>query len=164
MTLSSLAPQDQLNYVNQLLAALQETQANTGCPHWLLIDEAHYFFQAQSPCLKYLNTPTASVCFVTYRPSLLASEVYGTIGAHIITSTKVEEERYFVTKILQAHDHLQIAVHDALDRVEPLHAGLLMVNSVDSPLGSVHSRETCDGARASRSQIRGYASALRQGV
>jgi hypothetical protein len=38
----------------------------------------------------------------------MASEVYGTIGAHIITSTKVEEERYFVTKILQAHYHLQI--------------------------------------------------------
>jgi hypothetical protein len=62
----------------------------------------NYFFKSNSPCLKYLNSPTGSLCLVTYRPSLLDSEVYNTIGAYIITSTKVEEERYFVTQILQA--------------------------------------------------------------
>jgi hydroxymethylpyrimidine pyrophosphatase-like HAD family hydrolase len=133
LVLSSLAPNEQLSYVDQLLAALQEIRAGTGCPHWVMIDEAHYFFQAQSSSLKYLGSPTGNFCLVTYRPSLLANEVYGASAAHIFTSTKVEEERYFVTKILQAHDHLHIPVHEALDRLEPLRAGLLMPNSGKTP-------------------------------
>ena len=44
LTLSSLTPGEQLNYVDQLLAALQQTRESTGCPHWIVIDEAHYFF------------------------------------------------------------------------------------------------------------------------
>ena len=129
LTLSSLAPGEQLNYVNQLLAAIQQVRDSAGVPHWVVIDEAHYFFQAQSPCLKYLSSPTGSFCLVTYRPSLLANEVYGAIGAHILTSTKVEEERYFVTKILQAHDHVAMPAHDALDALELPRAGLLLTNS-----------------------------------
>ena len=131
-TLSSLVPGEQLNYVNQLLAAIQQVRESAGFPHWVVIDEAHYFFQAQSPCLKYLSSPTGSFCLVTYRPSLLANEVYGAIGAHILTSTKVEEERYFVTKILQAHDHVNMPAHNALDALELPRAGLLLTNSPDT--------------------------------
>jgi hypothetical protein len=45
----------------------------------------------------------------------------------------VEEERYFVTKILQAHDHLHMPARDALDRLELGRAGLLTVNSSKNP-------------------------------
>jgi hypothetical protein len=62
----------------------------------------------------------------------LANEIYGEIGAHIITSTKVEEERYFVTKILQAHDHMSIPAHDALSVLESPHVGLLLTNPLES--------------------------------
>jgi hydroxymethylpyrimidine pyrophosphatase-like HAD family hydrolase len=133
LTLSSLAPSEQLNYVSQLLGSLQEARAVTGIPHWIVIDEANYFFQSYSPCLKYLNSPAGSLCLVTYRPSLLASEVYNTIGAHIFTSTKVEEERYFVTKILQAYGGCDLAAHTALDSLEPPQAGLLLTDSSATP-------------------------------
>lgn len=132
LMLSGLTPNEQLNYVDQLLAALQETRQKMGCPHWVVIDEAHYFFQAHSPSLKYLSSPTGNFCLVTYRPSLLASEVYSAIGAHIITSTQVEEERYFITKLLHAHNDLPMPVHDALDCLELPRAGLLMVDSSKS--------------------------------
>lgn len=52
---------------------------------------------------------------MTYRPSLLADEVYGAINAHIVTSTRVEEERYFMTKILQSHNLLHLPAHEVLD-------------------------------------------------
>jgi hypothetical protein len=133
LTLSGLAPPEQLNYVAQLLAELEQTREATGCPHWVLIDEAHYFFHAQSPCLKYLGSPSGSFCLVTYRPSLLAEEAYGAIGAHIITGTKVEQERYFITKILQAHDHMNTRAHDALESLKPPHAGLLLVSIQERP-------------------------------
>ena len=129
LTLSSLAPGEQSAYVEQLLAALQSERDAIGIPHWLVIDEAHYFFQSQSPCLKYLNSQTGSFCLVTYRPSLLADEVYAAIGAQILTTTKVEEERYFVTKILQAHDHMNLAAHSALEALELPRVGLLLRNS-----------------------------------
>ncbi|MGZ8500142.1 MAG: HAD-IIB family hydrolase [Candidatus Binatia bacterium] len=132
LTLSSLAPGDQLTYVEQLLAALQSERDAMGMPHWLVIDEAHYFFQTQSPCLKYLTSRTGSFCLVTYRPSLLAGEVYSAIGAHILTTTKVEEERYFVTKILQAHDNLNMAAHSALEALELPRVGLLLTNSSET--------------------------------
>jgi Helicase HerA, central domain len=127
-TLSTLPPSEQINYVNQLMAALEDIRDATGIPHWLVIDEAHYFFGPQSPCLKYLNSTTGSVGLVTYRPSLLASEAYNTVGAHIFTSTNVEEERYFVTKVLQAHPGIGVAAHTALEALEPPQAGLLMAN------------------------------------
>ena len=131
LTLSDLTPGEQLDYVDQLLAALQQMRENTGCPHWVIVDEAHYFFQTQSACLKYLASPTGTFCLVTYRPSLLAGEVYGGVGAHIITSTKVEEERYFVTKVLQAHDHFKIPAHEALAALEGSRVGLLRMNSAE---------------------------------
>jgi hypothetical protein len=133
LTLSSLTPGEQLNYVDQLLGALQQMRESTGCPHWIVIDEAHYFFQTQSPCLKHLGSPSGTFCLVTYRPSLLASEVYGAIDTHILTSTKVEEERYFVTKILQARDGINIAAHDALDALQPPQVGLLLTKSPQRP-------------------------------
>jgi hypothetical protein len=129
LTLSSLAPAEQLSYVGQLLPSLQAGQAATGIPHWVVIDEANYFFQSHSPCLKYLSSPTGSNCLVTYRPSLLAGEVYNTVRAHIFTSTKIEEERYFVTKLLQAHGGRDLPAHAALDSLEPPRAGLLLTDS-----------------------------------
>jgi hydroxymethylpyrimidine pyrophosphatase-like HAD family hydrolase len=133
LTLSSLTPEEQLNYVHELLAALQETRDSTGCPHWVLIDEAHYFFRAQSACVNFLNSPSGNFCLVTYRPSLLAEEVYGVIGAHIITSTTVEEERYFVTKIIQSHDHVGIPAHEALEALDLSHVGVFVKNLPENP-------------------------------
>jgi hypothetical protein len=64
LTLSSLTPAQQLNYVSQLWAELDQTRESMGCPHWVLIDEAHYFFHKQSPCLKYLGSPAGLVRFL----------------------------------------------------------------------------------------------------
>ena len=129
LMLTELPPAEQQNYVNQLLSALEESRKASGVPHWLMIDEAHYFFQPQSPSLKYLRSATGSFCLVTYRPSLLAAEAYEAIDAHIFTGTRIEEERYFVTKILQAQPELGISAHAALDAIEMPQAGLLVTNS-----------------------------------
>jgi hydroxymethylpyrimidine pyrophosphatase-like HAD family hydrolase len=129
LTLSSLGPSDQLAYAKELLGSLQEQRDVTGTPHWVLIDEAHYFFYPGSPCLEYLDSATGNFCLVTYRPSLLASQAYNRIGAHFITSTKVEEERYFITKLLQAEGGRDLAAHTALDSIEWPSAGLLMTDS-----------------------------------
>jgi hypothetical protein len=38
LTLSSLTPAQQLNYVSQLWAELDQTRESMGCPHWVTID------------------------------------------------------------------------------------------------------------------------------
>ncbi|HWP24655.1 MAG TPA: HAD hydrolase family protein [Candidatus Binatia bacterium] len=133
LVLSSLIVKKQLSYVDQLLALLEETRARTGCPHWVVVDEAHYFFYPQSATVKYLASPTGSFCLVTYRPSLLATEIYDATGAHLLTSTTVEEERYFVTELLQARGRLGIPAHQALAELEPLRAGLLALGPSKAP-------------------------------
>ena len=129
LTLSSLTPQEQVDYVEQLLPALREERDSIGVPHWILIDEAHYFFHEPGTASKYLKNRTGNYLLVTYRPSLLENEVYNTIGAHIVTSTKVEEERYFVTKMLQARGPRELAAREALRSLEMPRAGLLLMDS-----------------------------------
>jgi hypothetical protein len=63
----------------------------------------------------------------------LATEVYDAIGAHILTSTTVEEERYFVTEIFQAQGRLPIPAHEALGSLESLRAGILALGSSKTP-------------------------------
>lgn len=156
LSLSLLAPEEQLDYVDQLLFALREGRAGSGVPHWVVIDEAHYFFAHGSVCLKTLDTQSGNVCLVTYRPSMLANEVYGAVGAHIITSTKVEDERYFITKILHAHDHFNIPAHDALDVLELPRAGLLTTDASQTAW-LVFTRAADHAACPSRAQVRGHA-------
>lgn len=48
---------DDLALPTPVAAAVEESRKASGIPHWLMIDEAHYFFQSQSPCLKYLAAP-----------------------------------------------------------------------------------------------------------
>jgi hypothetical protein len=133
LTLSGLDPVEQQEFVVQLLASLQDIRDNTGIPHWVIVDEAHYFFHEGNRCIKFISSHTGNFCLVTYRPSLLASEIYSEIGAHVLTSTKVEEERYFVTKIFQALGQRNLTAHAALDRLEPPNAGLLMTSASDKP-------------------------------
>jgi hypothetical protein len=132
LSLSSLTPGDQLNYVGQLLTAIGDVREASGCPHWLVIDEAHYFFQPKSELLPHLSVKSGSICLVTYRPSLLADEAFEAIGGHIVTSTKIEEERYLMTEIFQAQDHGKISGHDALAALEPPRAGLLQTKEADT--------------------------------
>ncbi len=133
LVLSSLTAKEQLNYVDQLLALLEETRAHTGSPHWVVVDEAHNFVHAQSCNAKHLGSPTGSFCWVTYRPSLLATGIFDATGAHILTSTTVEEERYFVTELLQARERLRVPAHQALAELEPLRAGLLALGPGKTP-------------------------------
>jgi hydroxymethylpyrimidine pyrophosphatase-like HAD family hydrolase len=126
LNLSSLALHEQAEYVDALLCGLEETRSISGIPHWILIDEAHYFFHDTTPCLRRLNSETGNFILVTYRPSLIASDIYGRIKAHVITACEVEEERYFMTKLLQARGPRGLIPHEALQALQIAHAGLLM--------------------------------------
>lgn len=97
--LTSLAQSEQSVYVDATLRALATASASTGLPHWIVMDEAHYFLGARSGAVRHL-TDTLNFAVATYRPSLMSAEVVDRVRAHLIAPTTVEEERYFVSTLL----------------------------------------------------------------
>ena len=125
LNLRSLSQQSQLNYVDGLLGQLELSSTEVGLPHWILIDEAQDFFHETSRLAPRFPA-TANFVFVTYRPSLLCDAVYAAVGAHLITPTEVEEERYFVTSLLRARGPNDLVACEALASLEGQNVGLLI--------------------------------------
>jgi hydroxymethylpyrimidine pyrophosphatase-like HAD family hydrolase len=126
LNLSALSPGDQNVYVDRLLAALEEPRAVTGIPHWVVIDEAHYFFHRWNTVGKRIQRRTGNFILITYRPSLIAAEVYSHLSAYLFTKTTVDEERYFITALLQTRGPADLSSRDALKELEMPRAGMLI--------------------------------------
>lgn len=125
LNLAALSQRAQLSYIDGILDQLGQCSAEVGLPHWILIDEAQYFFH-QSSALTPRFRPTANFLFVTHRPSLLSDAVYATVGAHLIAPTTVDEERYFITSLLQARGPDNLVVNEALAVLDGQHVGALI--------------------------------------
>jgi hydroxymethylpyrimidine pyrophosphatase-like HAD family hydrolase len=126
LDLAALPHGEKLAYVSTVLCGLEALRARTGLPHWTVIDEAHYFFHASSPCRLALESRTGHYVFVTYRPSLVADAVHAAVGAHLVTHTTVEDERYFIAGLLRGRGPDDLLAPDALAELEPPRAGLLL--------------------------------------
>jgi hydroxymethylpyrimidine pyrophosphatase-like HAD family hydrolase len=122
LTLAGLKNGEKVAYVHEALRALAAFRARTGIPHWTVVDEAHYFFREGSPCCATLEGTGSSV-LVTYRPSLLATVVCKRMSAVVLTSTVVEDERYFASSLLQASG---LHAPEALAAIGERQAGLLL--------------------------------------
>ena len=126
VNLTSLSQPEQCQYVCAAIGALAEHRARTGLPHWTLVDEAHYFFHPGRECCIPFLAHTGNVVLVSYRPSLIAPEVHDTIGAHLLTRTAIEAERYFMETLLAARGPEGFHPADALRDVDMPRAGLLL--------------------------------------
>ena len=126
LNLSSLPFKDKVTYVESALTALEAERVLTGIPHWVLIDEAHYFFPEPAHAIQRLRNPSGNFILVTYRPSFIASEIYAAIDAYVMMGSRVEEERYFLTTLLQARGPRELTPRKALMEVESPQAGLLL--------------------------------------
>jgi hydroxymethylpyrimidine pyrophosphatase-like HAD family hydrolase len=127
LNLSSLGAKEQASYVETVLVSLEAGRAATGIPHWVVVDEAQYFFSSGSPNLRRLEDPRGNFILSTYRPSLIAQEAYDSFGAFLVTKTTVEEERYFVSQLYQARAGGEFKAHEALLETDGTPAGLLLL-------------------------------------
>jgi CBS domain-containing protein len=114
LSLASMTHDAKVRYVERLHGALAERRARSGLPHWIMVDEAHYFFGEGTPNAKRVDDRTGNMLFVTYRPSQLASAVHAGIGAHVVLHTDVDESAY--VESLLGTQHLDEPVHDAYRR------------------------------------------------
>lgn len=73
--LSSRPDDEKVAYSLRLLEMLVRTRAETGRPHWILIEEAHLPLAAGSPGCRILGEAPGGVVVVSYRPELVCHYV-----------------------------------------------------------------------------------------
>ena len=78
-------------YLRTLLPALMRLHRNTGLPHRLVIDEAHYFLN-QPDTREFIDFELGGHAFVTYRVSGLHPDVLATLDAVVMTHTSDPRE------------------------------------------------------------------------
>jgi hydroxymethylpyrimidine pyrophosphatase-like HAD family hydrolase len=82
--LSAITHAEKLSYVNKLLPMLGALRRSTGLPHWIVVDEAHYFLH-QPDIGQRVDFELAAYVLITYRPSQLHPELLRAAESIIVT-------------------------------------------------------------------------------
>jgi len=123
--LTSLPLAKKRDYVAGALRSVGAERGRSGLPHWIVVDEAHYFFGAGAASSADSVVEAGNLVLVTYRPSLIASRLLDSVGAFVLTQTTVEQERYFIDALLRARGPADLDVSAALRAVVSPRGGLL---------------------------------------
>lgn len=87
--LSALNKEEKVRATARFLHAVQRLRAETGAPHWVIIDEAHHLFPpGGSQAQEMFDFEWSGICLVTNELSLVAPEVLG-VARHVL-STSIE--------------------------------------------------------------------------
>ena len=70
---------DRPTFLDGLLTRLSELRAQTGRPHWIVLDEAHHLVPASRPAALTLPRELQATILVTVHPDQLAPEVLSTV-------------------------------------------------------------------------------------
>lgn len=82
--LSTLTHDEKLTYVHELLPMVATLRRNSGLPHWIVVDEAHYFLN-QAVVGQRVDLELAAYVLITYRPSHLHPELLRATESIIVT-------------------------------------------------------------------------------
>ncbi|HSQ60776.1 MAG TPA: HAD family hydrolase [Acidobacteriota bacterium] len=88
LDLSQLPPLEKKGYVRDLLRVLRQHRKETGLPHRIVLDEAHYFLDREEECA-LLSDELRGHVLVTYRPSRLPATLLS--GADVVVVTRESE-------------------------------------------------------------------------
>ena len=81
--LCSISHAEKLSYVNELLPMLASLRRSVGLPHWIVVDEAHYFLHQLNE--RGIDFELAAYVMTTYQPSQLHPELLKAIESIIVT-------------------------------------------------------------------------------
>lgn len=96
--LSSLIHEEKLAYVHELLPVLANLRRNSGVPHWIVLDEAHYFLNLLDAA-RYVNVELPAYIAITFRPSHLHPEVLRAAETIIVTPLTHPDEVLSLTAL-----------------------------------------------------------------
>jgi hypothetical protein len=89
--LSKIAHHEKREYLRTLLPLLISLRRNTGLPHKLLLDEAHYFL-AGSDVGRLVDPELAGYIFVTYRVSMLPAAIRDTTDTIVMVTRETDPD------------------------------------------------------------------------
>jgi hydroxymethylpyrimidine pyrophosphatase-like HAD family hydrolase len=101
--LSGLTHDEKLGYVSQLLPTLASLRRSTGLPHWIVVDEAHYFL-SHDESMQPVDFELAAYVLITYRPSLLHPELLAAVETILVTPLTDPVEVSALTSLCGAED------------------------------------------------------------
>jgi hydroxymethylpyrimidine pyrophosphatase-like HAD family hydrolase len=101
--LSAITHVEKLSYVNKLLPMLAALRRSIGLPHWIVVDEAHYFLD-QPDVGQRADFELAAYVLITYRPSQIHPELLRTAESIIVTSLTDPWEVGALSKLCSAAD------------------------------------------------------------
>jgi hypothetical protein len=82
--LSAITHAEKLSYLDKLLPMLAALRRSIGLPHWIVVDEAHYFLH-QPDLGQRVDFELAAYVLITYRPSQLHPELLRAVESIIVT-------------------------------------------------------------------------------
>jgi hypothetical protein len=91
INLSHVQYKEKVAYLKSLLPMLASLRRNTGLPHRIVVDEAHYFLN-DSNVGQLLDLDLGAYTLVTYRPSDLHPDVRKAMEAVVVTRTTDPQE------------------------------------------------------------------------
>ena len=89
--LSKISHHEKREYIRTLLPLLASLRRNTGLPHKILLDEAHYFLGG-SDVSQLIDPELAGYIFVSYRISSLPASVRETTDAVVMVTRETDPE------------------------------------------------------------------------
>jgi len=85
--LSALDREERVRAAASFLHAVHRLRAQTGAPHWLIVDEAHHLFPpGGSPAQEMFDPEWSGACLITSEPERVAPEVLAIVGHMFSTS------------------------------------------------------------------------------
>ncbi|MEO8951838.1 MAG: hypothetical protein ABI362_07475 [Chthoniobacterales bacterium] len=100
--LSAISHPEKLTYVNELLPMLTSLRRTVGLPHWIVVDEAHYFLH--QPNEHGIDLELAAYVMSTYQPSQLHPELLQAIESIIVTPLTNPMELQVLVKLCGAEE------------------------------------------------------------
>ena len=91
INLSRVEYKEKVDYIKSLLPMLASLRRNTGLPHRIVVDEAHYFLH-DSNVRQLLDLDLGAYTLVTYRPSDLHPDVRKAMEVVFVTRTREPQE------------------------------------------------------------------------
>jgi hydroxymethylpyrimidine pyrophosphatase-like HAD family hydrolase len=84
LELSALSHERKVAYVADLLPMLASLRRRVGLPHWIVVDEAHYFLHDPN-LAECVDFELGAYVLITYRPSQLHPELLQAVESSIVT-------------------------------------------------------------------------------
>ena len=123
LDLSHLDHDDKVSFIRQHLPLTAQYRRHKGYPHYILLDECHYFLDCLD-CEGLLDTELGAYILVTYRPSQLPKELLQSFEA-VFATRIVEKNEVEVVEQLAAPPSVKGDLYKLLGNLETTEAALL---------------------------------------